>query len=417
MIKIRNVAILVLVALAICFGVAFVLLNSQEVTDIDTVEIAVVTSAVTDAWGTSIIPPVSKYQYSVIDMNGNVHIGEPTENGYKQQLQDAYAERSVVSDVIVDGQLVGKVIFKTPEAYYLNQIKNMINAPLIVLLVCLVLIVSGYLLYIYSRVYKPFKRMTEFAHTIASGELEIPLIMDRNNIFGAYTESFDIMREQLKEARHNEQLANIAKKELVASLSHDLHAPLAVIKATAECMELSDSNKHVQVLLSKACEMETLISDMLSSTLDELCELKVLCREIDSSALYKIINYADYSERIQPYIIPQCRVICDEVRLNQALCNIISNAYKYGGDKIFVSLKLSDDELTIRVKDNGKGITEEEVGLCTNKYFRGANASGENGAGLGLFITKKLCEMMGGGFNVYVDNGFVAEVVVKRGNA
>lgn len=64
--------------------------------------------------------------------------------------------------------------------------------------------------------------MKQFAEKIADGDLEFKLPMDRGNYFGAFTESFDLMREELIRARQGEYEANIRKKELVAELSHDI---------------------------------------------------------------------------------------------------------------------------------------------------------------------------------------------------
>lgn len=414
MIKLRNLSIFIVLLLIIAFTISFTIIGKSQVNDIDTVDVATVTNEVTSNWGANDNVPVSKYKYKVIDLNGKVLIGEQTVNGYKQQLQDAYLSRCIISDVIIDNRLVGKIIFDAESLYSVDKVKITLNATLTALMISLVAIITTYLIYLYYRVHKPFTDMTKFAHTIASGELDIPLIMDRNNIFGAYTESFDIMRAQLKEARQNEQRANIAKKEVVASISHDLNAPLAVIKATCECMEINNSSKHLNLLLTKVNDMETLINDMLMSTLDELCELKVVCTAMQSTQLYNIINYADYNDRIQPYAVPNCKIICDEVRLNQAICNIISNAYKYGGDIIDIRFKLDEEFMTIIIRDNGININIDEISLYTNKYYRGANSDKQKGAGLGLFITKKICELMGGGFNIYVENGFVAEIILKR---
>ena len=85
-------------------------------------------------------------------------------------------------------------------------------------------------------VFKPFKKLQSFAVNVARGNLDIPLKMDKNNPFGAFTESFDIMREELAAARQSEYAANRSKKELVASLSHDIKTPVASIKAVSELM-------------------------------------------------------------------------------------------------------------------------------------------------------------------------------------
>ena len=95
-------------------------------------------------------------------------------------------------------------------------------------------ICAGYFFYIHHVVIRPFWKLKKFAERVADGNLDIPLEMDRKNLFGAFTESFDIMRSELKKARIAEARANAGKKELVAKLSHDIKTPVASIKAASE---------------------------------------------------------------------------------------------------------------------------------------------------------------------------------------
>jgi len=90
---------------------------------------------------------------------------------------------------------------------------------------------------VYVWILKPFGVMKQFARKIADGDLEFKLSMDKGNYFGAFTESFDLMREELIKARQGEYEANISKKELVAELSHDIKTPVATIKAICELLQ------------------------------------------------------------------------------------------------------------------------------------------------------------------------------------
>ena len=81
-----------------------------------------------------------------------------------------------------------------------------------------VVAVSGYALLtlIYFRLVRPAEDMQKFSSEIAGGNLDIPLPVRRNNLFGNFTESFDMMREQLKSAREQEIRAKKANRDLVA---------------------------------------------------------------------------------------------------------------------------------------------------------------------------------------------------------
>ena len=103
-----------------------------------------------------------------------------------------------------------------------------------------VILLLGYLFLflIYRLLIKPLKEMEDFAGEIAKGNLDVRLPMHRWNAFGSFTESFDLMREELKASKEREREAEKAKREMVAELSHDLKTPVATIKATCEVMDL-----------------------------------------------------------------------------------------------------------------------------------------------------------------------------------
>lgn len=97
------------------------------------------------------------------------------------------------------------------------------------------------------------------------GNLDLPLEMDRQNLFGAFTESFDLMRSELKKARLAEAKANAEKKELVAKLSHDIKTPVASIKAAAEVgLALSETERmkeNYTQIIRKADQINGLITN------------------------------------------------------------------------------------------------------------------------------------------------------------
>ena len=140
-----------------------------------------------------------------------------------------------------------------------------------------VILILGYafIWFVYFLLIKPVKGMEEFANTIAKGNLDVPLPIHKNNMFGSFTESFDIMREELKSARQREMAAEKAKSEMVAELSHDLKTPVATIQATCEVLELKvkkaleEIEKEAKILKTIETKMETERSDVASETIKE----------------------------------------------------------------------------------------------------------------------------------------------------
>ena len=271
------------------------------------------------------------------------------------------------------------------------------------------------ILYCERSVLSPFRKLRHFAQNVASGNLDLPLEMDRRGAFGAFTESFDLMREELKIARENERKASQSKKELVASLSHDIKTPIASIKAVTELMmaKSQDSAEQLEVIIAKADQIDLLITNMFHATLEELEQLKVEPEEAQSTILYELIQNADYDHRIAMEEIPECIVTVDKTRLQQVFDNIISNSYKYAGTGIAVVSYFEEPYLAIEVRDTGPGVAHDDLPLIFEKFYRGGNTAGISGSGLGLYISRHFMNKMGGDLKcVQNEDGFTVKILL-----
>ena len=200
--------------------------------------------------------------------------------------------------------------------------------------------------------------------------------MDKNNIFGAFTESFDIMREEIKTSKRREYQAVKSKNEFVASLSHDIKTPVASIKAVSEVMEIKAKSeeelKNIKIIKNKAEQINKLVSNIFDFTLEELDELKVNISEGYSDEIIRIIERADYFNKVTFHgEMPKVMINMDSFRLQQVIDNIIINSYKYADTEIQVSFQIENKQLQLYIKDFGPGAKEEELPLLYNKFFRG----------------------------------------------
>ncbi|MDE5593035.1 MAG: HAMP domain-containing histidine kinase, partial [Clostridiales bacterium] len=263
---------------------------------------------------------------------------------------------------------------------------------------CLVCV--GYVLYLRVRVIKPFHKLKGFAERVACGNLDIPLEMDRGNLFGAFTESFDIMRSELKKSRLAEAAAQQSKKELVAKLSHDVKTPIASIKAVSEvglavAKNGKDKSNYTQII-NKADEINVLVTNLFSATLEELEQLTVTPTSIDSRRVKQLLENADYLHRAVIPDMPQCLVYADGLRLQQVFDNIFANSYKYANTDIAVTVERRDDGIEVVIEDEGGGVDGEELLTLKEKFKRGSNSANIEGAGLGLYISDYFMREMGG---------------------
>lgn len=354
------------------------------------------------------------------DYNCNIEVFDVQKNkidvggSFADTLSEAYSRRDTIVTLDNDGEIQGYLVIENNQQEILQAQRTKMIIAIIIIDGIMVLLSLGYAIYLNKFVIKPFDKLKAFASSVASGNLDVPLEMDRKNLFGAFTESFDLMREELAIARKKEWEANQSKKELVASLSHDIKTPVASIKATAELLEVLSEDKKMKAKLyaieEKADKIELLINNLFNSTLEELGELQVSSQEESSKLITELILSADYSGLVKPFTIPECLVRFDKLRLGQVFDNLISNSYKYANTEITVTSEIEGEFFTVSVKDKGEALSPEEAVLCCEKFWRGTNSKGKTGSGLGLYISSYFCVQMGGKLEISQDKGFCAKI-------
>lgn len=347
-----------------------------------------------------------------------------------------------------------------------NLNDNMVNGQNLMLkymvIFWAVLLVLGYtlILIVYRFEIKPVSEMENFASEIAKGNLDVPLPIHKNNMFGNFTESFDIMREELKASKERELEAEKAKREMVAELSHDLKTPVATIRATCEVLDLiyrkdieklenelkakadnfNDTDKEeaeqrlsglksnlekIGYIYNKSDMINELVGSVFRATLDDMQEIKTEPKENESVTIESYFEgLKEYGNIIMDNHIPECLVYMDKLRMEQVIDNIVGNSYKYAGTDIHVSFDETEMVLPgngnkasfikITIRDAGPGVSEDDLPLLTEKFHRGSNAADKQGYGLGLYLANHYMEKQGGGMEYYNDNGFVVELLVKK---
>lgn len=340
------------------------------------------------------------------------------DQNYNRLLFEAMGEDALILDVVKDDVIIGKACFEGRMAEY-RVLEQELKRN--VILLCVILWGIGCLaaFYVNRHYLRPFRTLKDFSAQVAKGNLDLPLGMRKNNYFGAFTESFDLMREELKRARECEYRANMSKKELVAELSHDIKTPVATIKAACEVLEFKELNEDIKekicAIQKKADVINQLVNNLFHATMEELEVLKVELAETSCVCITEMFSaLMTYGEIEVMDTIPECLVYMDALRLQQVIDNVIYNSYKYAKTKVTVSGYMKDDFLVIQIRDYGDGVPEEELSRITEKYYRGSNAQQESGSGLGLFLVKYFMQKMKGDVDLYNDHGFVVELYLRK---
>lgn len=346
------------------------------------------------------------------------------DSNYQSRLLECLKKGDVVLDYEHDGKLLAKISFVNTTINFEEQ-KEALMRIVLVAISAIWFLGMVLFVYFYMGYVRPFHRLKNFAGEVARGNLDMPLPMTKSNYFGVFTESFDIMREELRRAKENEYKANVSKKELVAELSHDIKTPIATIKAACEVIEVKSAKSEgigglelhdkVQLIEKKADVVEQLINNMFHATLEELEVLKVEPQEELSTCIDEMFKELQVYGNIHiENQIPQCLLWMDKLRMVQVIDNIVNNAMKYAKTDVHISYSQRDNGILIRIMDDGPGVPEEDLAKVSEKFYRGSNVAGENGSGLGLYLTKMFMEKMEGQMNCYNDNGFVVELFLRK---
>ena len=311
-----------------------------------------------------------------------------------------------------------------------------------VLILWVIMLLVGYLLlfFVYQSEIRPMLHLQRYATDIAKGNLDVALPMQKKSSFVSFIESFDLMREQLKESRQREMEAENAKRQMMAELSHDLKTPIATIQATCEVLQMqilkqkkagADTEQipgleeKLDIITNKAETINELIQSVLNATIDDLEEVRVNVGEYASPLIEGFVRQlTEYGNIIIENAVPECLVYMDKLRMEQVIDNIVGNSYKYAGTGIHVAFSETETMpapdgkknrfLRITIKDSGPGVPPEDLPLIVQKYYRGKNAGDASGYGLGMYLVKWYMEKMNGGMEYYNDDGFTVELLVKK---
>jgi signal transduction histidine kinase len=431
--KIRNIVILFTVLMMAIYIAAVITINTTQINQVNVAEINHVVKTIEKEWTQGEVEKSG----TIAEMSYRITL--VADENYQALLFDGIKNRQAIMDLTTsDGrqEVLGKIIFLTngsEEVVMKTNLLTIISFTFGIMLMMVYLVLG----LVYTSVLRPFGVMKQFARKVADGDLEFRLPMDRGNYFGAFTESFDLMREELKKARQGEYAANISKKELVAELSHDIKTPVATIKAICELLEiklatvksedlpestavmtLTESIEKITVIDSKADIIDALISNLFHATLEELEMLAVHVSEQPSTILIQMFKDMDHFGKISlKNDLVECLICCDPLRLEQVIDNVISNAYKYADTAIDIWFNLDKNKqyLEVKIRDYGDGVNPDECPLVFEKFFRGSGEAVQNtpGSGLGLYLARQFMTGMDGSIHCYNADGFVVELCIK----
>lgn len=222
-----------------------------------------------------------------------------------------------------------------------------------------------------------------------------------------------------------------AKTDFLSRMSHEIRTPMnAITGMTAIAKTVLDNKEKALDCLNKIESANTYLLNLVNDVLDmsriesgkieineESMDLNRQIKDLESLMMPQAIR-KNIDFRMENNYTGNCRIVADELRLNQVLVNIVGNALKFTGNggQVLVNidpLQEEENQVTLRfsVKDNGIGINREALGRIFTAFEQeGKKTSSKyGGTGLGLAISSRLVQMMGGNLEVESEPGAGSE--------
>jgi two-component system, OmpR family, sensor kinase len=327
--------------------------------------------------------------------------------------------RVFLMPVVEDKELVYIVEVASPITMFQSGLKKVrINFYILLPLMIFFSAIAG--LFLSTLIIEPLRHIVENMRKITAENLKLRIKKpDTKDEIRELIETFNTMLEKLDKSFSSQA-------QLIQDISHEFRTPLTIMRG------------EIEVVLKKSRTPEEYIS-VLKSSIEEIIRLSLLVEQLlilsrfeNREVTMKIMSYSLMdiikdiiaglripleNKRITITVnVPKNILINgDEPQMRRALLNIIENAVKYTdeGGSITIDAVLSDGSVRITIKDNGIGISQDNIPLIFNRFFRADKSRSGDGYGLGLSISKSIIEAHKGrisieseaekGTTVYID--------------
>jgi signal transduction histidine kinase len=261
--------------------------------------------------------------------------------------------------------------------------------------------------------------LSTFAGRLARALHEDEYVREREDFLARVTQQ----NSDLRAAQERLTEADRLKNEFMGMMSHELRTPLNIFMGYTELMldgvqegpgmDLADQRDVLGRMLDSARTLARLVEDTLSVLRLEGAGVRILLEDVSVAALFEELKDERVprrsSEVVESWVVePGIPMIaCDRLKLRQILTNLVGNARKFtrAGTITVRARPVEDAAVAISVSDTGCGISMADVPHVFELYRQASNGWAHDGCGIGLYIVRRYCELLGGRVEVTSEVG------------
>lgn len=262
-----------------------------------------------------------------------------------------------------------------------------------------------------AQLSRPLGRLIEATARIAKGDLAHRVVLRTRDEIGRLGQAFNEMAEALENSER-------ARQNLLADVAHELRTPLAVVRGNLEGMldgVFPLTPEGLAPVYDQTLQLGRLVEDLRTLTLAEAGHLELVREPVDIGELARGVaeglrpTATEDGVAIEVHAEPGLQANGDPRRIRQVLANLLDNALRYSprGGTITVTVARVGYEAHVSVRDQGPGVSPEDLPHVFERFYQGDKSRSGEGTGLGLAIARELVHAGGGRIWVENDRGAV----------
>ena len=324
---------------------------------------------------------------------------------------------TVALPIIIDDEGSGMLFVHSTEQELREVQSNIIRAiyaPFLIMIIISFLVLG----IISNRIMRPMKKINEAAEQYATGNFDVKLDINSDNEIGQLATALEYMASELSKLDEY-------RKDFISNISHDFRSPLTSIKGYVEAIQdgtipPEKQDRYLKIVVNETNRLSKLTTSLLELNKYDSYGIWLVAKDFDIVNLVREAINTFEGKCIEKGVkiwlnnhVEHPEVYADKTKIQQVIYNLLDNAIKFTpeGKSIYVTLTEKNEKIFVSVKDEGCGISKEDLQKIWVRFYKADSSRGKDkqGTGLGLSITKEIIKAHNENINVVSTEGVGTE--------